>query len=117
MIATVPATVPAVATTPATATAPAANTDRPIVAVTGRYTEVYDRAAYDAAYALARGDYQRNVLNGTEALSGATLRGAARRYGAVYANSRRSLIARCRAAGVVIGERRGAHGRRILTIG
>lgn len=91
--------------------------DRQPVAVTGRWSRVYDRAAYDAAFALARGDYQRNILNGTEALSGSTLRGKASRYGAVYARSRRNLIARIRAAGIAIGEERGPRGARILAIG
>lgn len=40
-----------------------------------------------AAYALARGEYQRAILDGRAYLSGADLRGKARRYGGHYARS------------------------------
>lgn len=42
----------------------------------------------------ARGSYQMDLLCGREAWSGATLRGAARQYGARYASSRSNLMDR-----------------------
>ena len=42
----------------------------------------------------ARGIYQKNLLAGNEAWSGARLRGTARRYGGHYARSREALIGR-----------------------
>jgi hypothetical protein len=85
----------------------------------GRWSIVRDRAAYDRAWKLARGCYQRALLAGSENLSGSTLTGVAASYGPRYADSRRNLIARIRAAGIPIGEIRGpSPGRaRILTIG
>lgn len=45
-----------------------------------------------------RGEYQRDLLAGTEAWSGATLRRRAQLYGARYEASRRGLVARICAA-------------------
>ena len=81
------------------------------------YSEIKDQDTYQAALLLARGCYQRALLSGSEALSGATLRGRAKSYGARYAESRRNLLSRCRQAGLAISERRGSHGKRILVIG
>jgi len=81
------------------------------------YSEIVDERAYKAALALCRGSYQQNLLRRSEALSGSTLKGKAKRYGARYKASAASLIARCRAHGIRIGERRGEHGKRILVIG
>lgn len=59
------------------------------------------RALFDseALFALARGSYQRALLRGETAWSGATLRGGARVWGARYARSRASLIERLEANG------------------
>ena len=81
------------------------------------YSEIRDAESYALALAACRGTYQRNVVEGVEALSGATLRGAARAWGGRYAASRRALLARLTAAGVPWCEARGDHGRRILVIG
>lgn len=81
------------------------------------YSEIRDPQAYDAAHALARGCYQRAVLAGSEALSGATLRGRARSYGARYAASRQALLGRVRAAGIACTVERRAHGKLVLVIG
>lgn len=59
-------------------------------------------AALTLALSLCRGCYQRALILGSEAVSGSTLRGKARRWGHVYKNSRRTLIARLRAAGVSV---------------
>jgi hypothetical protein len=77
------------------------------------YVVVLSDEAAEHARSLARGCYQRAILDGTEALSGATLRGRAKRYSARYAASREALLARC----TDVGEARGAHGRRVLVIG
>lgn len=69
------------------------------------------------ALSLARGCYQRNLLLGSENLSGSTLQGKARRYGGHYARSRKSLLDRLRAAGIPVSEQRGARGARLLVLG
>ncbi|NIO67515.1 MAG: hypothetical protein GTN71_00245 [Anaerolineae bacterium] len=44
--------------------------------------------------AQAKGPYQRDLLDGGESWSGASLAGKASNYGAVYARSRANLLAR-----------------------
>lgn len=85
--------------------------------MSGGWCEVRDAAALEAAMSLARGCYQRAILGGREAISGSTLRGKAKRYGAHYARSVRGLLARLSKAGIDWSERRGPHGKRILVIG
>lgn len=81
------------------------------------WTEINDEQAHARALELARGCYQRGLLEGYESLSGSTLRGAARSYGARYAESRAALLSRMTAAGIPWHERRGARNKRILVIG
>jgi len=76
----------------------------------------YSSVALDKALTVAKGAYQRNLLLGIESLSGSTLKGKARQYGARYAESRRNLLARVRAAGVVVSEERASRNRRILVL-
>lgn len=83
--------------------------------VQGVYAVCQDDDAYRRALALARGSYQRALVEGTAALSGATLRGAAKRWGGRYARSARALLIRLRAAGLG-DEIRAKHGRRVLVI-
>ena len=45
-------------------------------------------------YTAARGCYQRDLLDGREAWSGASLKGTASSYGARYAESRSNLLDR-----------------------
>lgn len=75
-----------------------------------------DESKVEAALRLAKGCYQRALIMGREALSGATLSGKAASYGAHYARSRRNLMARLRAAGLA-EEQVGAHGKRFLVVG
>lgn len=81
------------------------------------YSKIVCEDAYRAALALCRGHYQEAVIRGSEALSGATLRGRARAYGARYRESRENLLSRMSAAGIPWREERGKHGKRILVIG
>jgi len=81
------------------------------------WTECHDDDAHQRAYELARGTYQRNIIDGVENLSGSTLRGKASEYGARYAASRRNLLARMTAAGIPWSERTAEHGARVLVIG
>jgi len=81
------------------------------------YSEIKSQAAYEAAIKLAAGCYQRNLLSGIESISGSTLRGKAGQYRSRYMASAANLLARCRANGIKISEKRGAHGARILVIG
>jgi len=66
---------------------------------------------------LCRGDYQRDVARGAAYLSGAGLRGAARRYSARYADSRHALLGRMDAACLAYAEVPSATGRRSLVYG
>jgi len=84
---------------------------------TGPWTEVVDAAAHTAALDLCQGKYQRDLLMGHENLSGSSLVGAVSRWGASYSQSRRSLLARMTAAGILWSERRGSRRSRILVIG
>ncbi len=54
----------------------------------------------DEALALCRGSYQRDLVMGQQAWSGADLRGKAREYGMSYRRSRRNLIRRLEEAKV-----------------
>lgn len=78
---------------------------------------INDEAAAAAAVKLARGEYQRGLLSGYYALSGADLKGKAKKYGGHYARSRGAVLARVRAAGIKVGEIVGSHNKRILVIG
>lgn len=81
------------------------------------FSKILDPEAYDAAKKLARGCYQRDLLDGVESLSGSTLKGKAARYGGFYAVSRTNYLKRLRAAGIHVTEERGPKGKRILVIG
>ena len=72
-------------------------------------------AAYAIAYPMARGTYQRSLLDGRAALSGADLKGRAKKYGAHYSTSRRNLLARI-ACVLTVAEHIGNHGKRVLVI-
>ena len=64
------------------------------------FTIYADNSLYSLASDLAKGNYQQSLLAGSEAWSGSTLRGKAKQYGASYARSRASLLARLTAAGI-----------------
>ena len=81
------------------------------------YSLITCHDTFAAATELARGCYQRNLLGGSEALSGSTLRGRAAKYSGRYAASRRNLLHRLSAAGIEWHEMRGVRGRRILVLG
>lgn len=81
------------------------------------YSRIVCEDAYRQALALCRGHYQEAVIRGSEALSGATLRGRAASYSARYRESRQNLLYRMTRAGIPWREERGAHGKRILVIG
>lgn len=59
----------------------------------------------DRARALARGSYQRSLLDGYARWSGADLRGAAKRWSGRYAASRSGLLSRLRKAGLDVAVR------------
>lgn len=81
------------------------------------YSKILCEEAFERALALCKGRYQENLIRGIESLSGATLRGRAKAYGAHYKRSRENLLARMTAAGIPWREERGPHGKRILVIG
>lgn len=68
------------------------------------------------ALEVCSGNYQRGLVTGRESLSGSTLRGKAKSYGSHYARSRDNLLGRLSRAGLVVGEKKGAHGARLLVI-
>lgn len=57
-------------------------------------------ATFAIALSLARGSYQRGLIYGSEAWSGASLKGRAANYGGRYHASRCALLTRLRAAGL-----------------
>lgn len=81
------------------------------------WSDIKDPAIYDEAVKLARGSYQRDILAGREALSGATLRGAAKNYSGRYRASAANLLKRCQEAGLPVREEIRAHGKRVVVIG
>lgn len=81
------------------------------------WTIIRDQEMYDRACALAKGCYQQNLLDGRENLSGSSLRGKAREYGARYRESRQNLLERMSVHGVAWSEQIGQHNARILVIG
>jgi len=64
------------------------------------WTLYTDPKLQEAALALARGSYQRDLLLGSEAWSGSTLKGKAKQWGASYNSSRNELLKRLTAAGI-----------------
>lgn len=90
----------------------------PINYVGNGYTVIVGGTGMRAkAHAVARGTYQRSVIDGIEALSGATLKGKAAKYGGRYQHSRDMLILRLKRAGIPVGEMTGKHNKRVLVIG
>lgn len=81
------------------------------------YAIIHSQAVLDAALALCRGCYQRDILLGRQAFSGATLRGRAKTYSGRYRTSALSIIARCQAAGLPVWEETGSHGKRLVVVG
>jgi hypothetical protein len=73
-------------------------------------------AAVRIALQCCRGVYQRNIVLGSESLSGSTLKGKAAKYGAHYRQSRDNLLSRLHSADLDVSERRGVRGRRILVL-
>lgn len=76
-----------------------------------------DSALLTKLASCARGCYQRDLLAGTQAWSGATLAGKASTWGRFYARSRKNLVKRIRSAGIPVLEERHAHGKRVMVIG
>ena len=70
------------------------------------------------ALALAKGSFQRGLIEGTETLGGSTLRGEAKRHQMGYIASGRALCARLTAAGIPwhaeLGPRGGLHSARLV---
>jgi hypothetical protein len=65
------------------------------------WTQYADPSLQAKALKLAKGDYQRSLLCGSEAWSGSTLRGSARTsHGASYYRSRNAVLERLTAAGI-----------------
>ena len=67
--------------------------------------------------AVARGCYQRALIRGEEAWSGATLRGVAKRYSGRYTRSGKNLLHRIQEASYVVQEvRQRIGGRRCVVM-
>jgi len=81
------------------------------------YSLCVDPDVLRLALTQAKGSHQENILRGSEALSGSTLRGTAKGYGNKYANSTRNLLCRLTDAGVPWFEGRGARVKRVLVLG
>lgn len=81
------------------------------------YSIIKSEKEKEKALAVAKGCFQIGLIEGSEALSLATLKGKARRYGAKYAISRNNFLRRLTDNGVIWSEQIGAHNKRILVIG
>lgn len=82
------------------------------------WLRIADPAAYEKALPLAKGSYQRAILNGEEAMSGSTLKGSAKmKWGAAYARSRWNLLKRLTKNGIPNGIEVQRGGKRVLVIG
>lgn len=79
-------------------------------------TTCTSKAVRDAALALARGCYQRDLVWGWARWSGADLKGKAKKWGAKYARSRANLVGRLLANGFQVEEIKRAHGLRTMHI-
>lgn len=79
-------------------------------------TILLDRDSQIIAAQVARGVYQRSLVSGTARWSGADLRGRAGRYSARYRDSRGSLVAALRAAGLSLVWAEDKAGRQILVV-
>jgi hypothetical protein len=66
--------------------------------------------------ALAKGHYQERLLDGRARWSGSDLTGAARKYSARYASTRKTLLARVTEAGYTIGWAKTATGRLVAVV-
>jgi len=76
-----------------------------------------EKGALEIADGITKGDFQRGLIRGQDSLSLATLKGKAKKYGAHYARSRDSLLARLnRCPELVVREEIGKHNRRELVI-
>jgi hypothetical protein len=74
--------------------------------------------AWELASSLANGSYQRDLVDGLEAVSGSTLRGNAKKYASRYRASREALFARFDAAGLPYSiETFGLGRRKVLVYG
>ena len=74
---------------------------------------------FELALSLCKGSYQLAIVKGEAKLSGADLRGRARRWSAGYWRSRKAIIARLDAAGVtftVTGDGTAKGGARYLLV-
>lgn len=78
------------------------------------YSIIKSEDGLKEALGLARGCYQRNLLKGREAISGATLRGTAKQYSGRYKASATNLLKRC---GKLVKEKIGKNNKRLLIIG
>ncbi len=67
----------------------------------GRFAVSLSEKSLEAAMKLAKGTYQRSILLGTEAISGSTLRGKAKKWCGRYKASAQNLIGRCRKADLI----------------
>jgi hypothetical protein len=83
----------------------------------GPYVRVESREAWERAMALAKGRFQRCILNGDQSVSLPELKWASRRIVSSYVTSLEHLLVRVRKAGILIGEERDEYGRQRLVIG
>lgn len=79
-------------------------------------TYYLDGDALVTARGCARGDYQRDLVEGNARWSGADLSGKAATFGLHYQTSRRNLVRKLRAAGRQATWLVAAHGRRVLVV-
>ena len=82
----------------------------------GQPNAVIHPEALDPALACCRGNYQRAIIRGRKAWSGADLQGGAKSWDGTYRKSRKNLLARLRAAGLDAWIDKGHHNKQILYV-
>jgi hypothetical protein len=83
----------------------------------GPYIRVESREAWERACKLAKGRFQRRVVEGHQRLDLADVVSWRSRFGGSYVSSLENLLVRLRKAGILVGEEGDGFGLRRLVIG
>jgi len=82
----------------------------------GKFSQFDNYKTYWDATAYTRGSYQLAILDGTEAISGSTLRGRARKWSSKYKDSAWTLLRRLRNAGFTVEIVKGKFNRHVVSV-
>jgi hypothetical protein len=79
------------------------------------WTEI-EPQVMEEALTYAKGDYQRQIIEGKQAISGSTLKGEAKKWSMKYVKSANALLQRLSDNGFRVYEKTGNNNSRILVI-